>query len=170
MPAFSLRPLTRSALVALFALLTTSAATAQRSVDLNLGLSASKSVLGVSYTDGMNQLNVGLRGLGYSSRDGLFVAPGLAYNRYLTQNGFYATAGYTAFYYGGGDNGTPGLDDDREEGWEAGMLLTGFGKSFQFSRWGLHADAGLATPVSGDFARSWGLWFGGAVSWRFHLD
>jgi hypothetical protein len=148
-------------LVPVLAIISLTSASSQKSLDLNLGLSVSKSVLGAAYTDGMNQFNAGLYGFSYASRTGWFLEPGIAYNRYLTRNGFYVTSAYTFRYRD---------MKDENKGWESGLFLTGLGKSFQFTHWGLHADAGLSTPATADFARRWGWWFGGAVSYRFHLN
>jgi hypothetical protein len=153
----------------------------ESSVDLNLGLSASKSVLGLSYNNGRNQINVGLRGISYSGRDGFFLQPGIAYNRYLTDNGFYATAIYTLVYWGNDvtnfnfqSNGQGGYVVNEyvvyEKGWHSDLLMAGLGKSFQFTHWGIHLDAGLSTAANSEFGKVLGLWLGGGFSYRFHLD
>lgn len=152
-------------------------ANAQTSIDVNFGLSASKSVLGVSYTSGKNQVNVGLRGFAYSGRDGVYLQPGLSYNRYLTENGFYAWVAYVAEYHSQDSEelvrdpvtGSLGYAAVESKGWHPGFALTGLGKSWQFYRWGLHLDAGLSTPADARVGRTWGPYLGGAVSYRFHL-
>lgn len=153
-------------------------ASAQNSIDVNIGLSASKSLLGVSYTSGKNQVNVGLRGFAYSGRDGVYLQPGLSYNRYLTQNGFYAWVAYVAEYRSSDSerlawdpvNGNYVRQVEESKGWYPGFALTGLGKSWQFSHWGLHLDAGVGTPADRQVGRKWGPYLGGAVSYRFHLD
>ncbi len=150
---------------------------AQQSIDLNFGLSASKSVLGVSYTSGKNQVNIGLRGFAYSGRDGVFLQPGLSYNRYLAESGFYAWVAYIAEYQSDDIEGfvrdpvtgTIGYQVVERKGWYPGFALTGLGKSWQFTRWGLHADAGLSTPADSRFATKVGLYLGGGASYRFRL-
>lgn len=164
-------------LVYLGSLLTATTAVAQQSIDLNFGLSASKSLLGVSYTSGRNQLNIGLRGFAYSSRDGWHLQPGVSFNRYITENGLYAWLAYVPEYrsqdvealvgYGSG-SGFQYLVVE-EKGWHPGYALAGVGKSWQFTRWGLHLDAGLTTYAGSDFGRGVGLYLGGAASYRFHL-
>lgn len=152
-------------------------ANAQTSIDVNFGLSASKSVLGVSYTSGKNQVNVGLRGFAYSGRDGVYLQPGLSYNRYLTENGFYAWVAYIAEYRSGDSeglawdpvNGTFVHHVVESKGWHPGFALAGAGKSWQFSHWGLHLDAGVGTPADAQVGRKWGPYLGGAVSYRVHL-
>jgi hypothetical protein len=171
----------KSTLLFLWLVLSASVAAAESSVDLNFGLSPSKSILGVSYTNGRNQFNGGLRGIAYSSRDGFFLQPGIAYNRYLTDNGFYVTAIYTLVYLGSDlternfhPNGQGGLFADDEilyrKGWYSDLLMAGLGKSFQFTHWGLHIDTGIGTPANSKFGEIWGLWIGGGVSYRFKLD
>jgi hypothetical protein len=150
----------------------------QSSIDLNFGLSPSKSLLGISYTHNKNQFNIGLHGLGYSGRDGVLVQPGLAYNRYLTNNGFYASASYNAVYLSQDiqdltyDMGTSQFSyvTTERKGWHSGNFMLGLGKSWQFTSWGLHTDAGFGTPSTSDFGRSWGLYLGAAASYRFNLD
>lgn len=150
----------------------------QNALDLNFGLSASKSVLGLSYRRGDNDFNLGVRGFSYSSHYGLHLQPGIAYNRYLTDNGFYASVIYVPEFrskdvweYTFNSSADP-LERrvTEEKGWHPGYLLMGLGKSFQFTRWGLHADLGAATPADADFGRVWGLYIGAAASYRFNLD
>ena len=149
---------------------------AEKSLDINFGLSPSKSILGLSYANDMNQINFGLHGFAYQSSDGGYIMPGIAYNRYLTDNGFFATINYSFFYVNQTtrafvlNNGILEVESSKQKGWGSGMLGAGLGKSFQFTRWGLHADAGLATPATSDFGQAWGVWIGAGVSYRFHLD
>ena len=149
-----------------------------QSIDLNFGLSMPKSVLGLSYNYGRNQFNLGLRGLAYSTREGYFFQPGVAYNRYFTKNGFFGSVGLVTTYHNR-DLWEIDFSDTThlgrhivtdKKGWKAGLLFTGLGKSWQFHHWGLHADAGLATYANEDFARSWDYYLGGSASYRFHLN
>jgi hypothetical protein len=165
-------------LLLLSLLVSTSVSAAESSIDVNFGLSASKSVLGLSYTNGRNQLNAGLRGFAYNSRDGLLLQPGIAYNRYLTENGFYAAAIYLAKYYSQDVkeysfwNIANGIEPETEveKGWHSDLIMAGLGKSFQFTHWGIHLDGGVATNADSNFGTAWGLWFGGGFSYRFRLD
>jgi hypothetical protein len=150
----------------------------QHALDLNFGLSASKSVLGLSYRRDDHDFNLGIRGFSYSNQDGLHLQPGFAYNRYFTNNGFYASAIYVPEFrskdvweYTFNSSADP-LERrvTEEKGWHPGYLLMGLGKSFQFTRWGLHADLGAATRADADFGRVWGLYIGAAASYRFNLD
>jgi hypothetical protein len=148
------------------------------SIDLNFGFSAAKSALGFSYNHGRNQFTLGFHGLAYSTRDGYFFQPGVAYNRYFTKNGFFGSVGLVTTYHNRdiwqvdfSDTINPGRHVVTDEkGWETGIIFTGLGKSWQFHHWGLHVDAGLATTADEDFAREWGYYLGGAVSYRFHLN
>jgi hypothetical protein len=56
------------------------------------------------------------------------------------------------------------------KGWSAGTFFLGGGKSFQFTHWGIHLDAGFVTPADADIARAWGYWLGAGASYRFKLD
>jgi hypothetical protein len=171
----------KSALLFFSLLLASIVSAEDKSIDLNFGLSASKSVLGLSYTNGRNQFNGGLRGIAYSGRDGFFLQPGIAYNRYLTDNGFYATAIYTLVYWGN-DITDFNVQSDGQggyvvneyvvygKGWHSDLLMAGLGKSFQFQHWGIHLDAGLSTAANSKFGEVFGLWLGGGFSYRFHLD
>lgn len=150
----------------------------QKSLDLNVGISASKSIIGLSYRQGDHEFNAGLRGFGYNSHDGLLLQPGVAYNRYFTENGFYASAIYIPTYRSNDSHeftfnaGTNAWEYriTEEKGWHPGFFLVGLGKSFQFTRWGLHADAGGVTDATSQFGQSWGIYFGAAASYRFNLD
>jgi len=135
----------------------------------------SKSIFGLSYRDGNNEFNGGFRGLAYSSRNGFVAEPGLSYNRYLTRNGFYAFVGYSLLYLNRDQtelvfNETGHrYETTYEKGWHSDLLFTGIGKSFQFTRWGLHADAGIMTTADSDIGKRWGWSIGGAASYRFKL-
>ena len=149
---------------------------ADRSIDINVGLTPSKSILGLSYTNGMNQINAGLHGFAYHSSDGGYLMPGMAYNRYLTASGFYTTVNYNFLYVDQVsrsfvfNNGNIEVETSKQKGWLSGTLGAGLGKSFQFTRWGLHVDGGLATLANSQFAQAWGWWLSGAASYRFRLD
>ena len=154
----------------------------ERFIELNLGLSASKSVLGVSYTSGKNQVNVGLKQFWLQSPGenwSGFFQPGISYNRYLTSNGFYATATFAPYYsrdhlysmrFVGPDSNDYAFDSHFKKGWHMGDLFLGAGKSFQFTHWGIHVDGGFVTPADADIARAWGYWLGAGASYRFKLD
>lgn len=148
---------------------------AQKSIDLNMGFTASKSILGLSYTHDTHQIAGGLHGFSFSSREGWHVTSGIAYNRYLTASGFYATAIYSFSYVDLRNESLVPADvgwtyvTDPERGWVSEELMVGIGKSFQFTRWGLHLDGGLSTPATSRISRAWGWWFGAGASRRFRL-
>jgi hypothetical protein len=162
----------------LLALLLSIPGKAERSLDLNFGLAPTKSVLGLSYTVNETQLNAGIKGFWVGSR-GYLLQPGIGINRYFTSNGFYGSLSYAPVYLneeavrlrsvGPGPNDYV-LERYRDKGWKAGITFLGAGKSFQFTRWGLHLDGGFVTPADADFARSWGYWIGAGGSYRFKLD
>jgi hypothetical protein len=149
----------------------------KQSIDFNFGLSASKSILGFSFTTGKNQFNTGLRGLAYSGRDGYLVQPGFAYNRYITENGIYTSLIYVATYQSqnvqelvyNSETGSFSYQLAEQKGWDPGVLMAGLGKSWQYTHWGLHADAGIVTNAYSDFGTAWGFYLGGGLSYRFHL-
>jgi hypothetical protein len=136
------------------------AALAENHLALNVGLSAPKSLLGLSYASGMNEINAGLKGFRISGSGDYEILPGITYNRYFTGNGFYGSLTYSPGY----------RNEDQDEGWNAGKFFLGAGKTFQWPSWGLNVDAGLSTAATDDFARALGFWFGGGASWRFRLD
>ena len=133
------------------------AVSAEKYIDLNLGLAPSKSMLGVSYAQDLNEVNVGIKSFAFGNSGEYALQPGVSYNRYLKPGGFYGTATYLPVTFS-------------QEGVEAGSILAGIGKSFQFTSWGIHLDANLATPLTGEFAQAWGYWIGAGVSYRFKLD
>ena len=169
-------PLTYRLLLAI-ALLSLPAA-AERSLDIHLGIAPSKSLLGLGYTQGQNEFNVGLNGIVIGSR-GYWVMPRLGYNRYFTNNGFYGSVVYAPEYRNEDASALrftgPGPNDYvierwRIKGWEPGLIFIGGGKSFQFTHWGIHVDAHGVTPAGHDFAKAWGYSIGVGGSYRFKLD
>lgn len=153
-------------------------AKAESSLDLNFGLAPTKSVLGVSFTSGYDQLNVGVKGFVIGSR-GYLIQPGVTYNRYFTMKGFYGSLTYAPIYRNeevsrfrrtGPNVGDYEFETLHVTGWEAGTAFLGAGKSFQFTRWGLHVDGGFVTPADAEVAQRWGYWIGAGASYRFKLD
>jgi len=166
-------------LLAFFSALLSVPAWAERSVDLHLGVAPSKSLLGIAYAQDRNEFNAGLNGLWVNSSRGYWMMPRLGYNRYFTDNGFYASLVYapeyrneevTYFQRTGPGPGDYILLKEREKGWEPGVLFLGGGKSWQFTRWGIHVDAHGVTPADRDIARAWGYSIGVGGSYRFKLD
>ena len=152
-------------------------AIAETHLALDFGLSATKSTLGVSYLSDRNEFNAGLKGLAFSNSGEYFLAPGVSYNRYFTDNGWYGSLGYSPEYLVEDvfklRTVSPGVTTfviERESGWNWGKLYVGGGKNFQFTSWGVHLDAGIAIPVADDFEESGGLFLGIGGSYRFKLD
>jgi hypothetical protein len=168
--------------VLIFTGLACSPALPQTSLSGNLGLTLSKSIVGVSYTNGKNEWNFGLKdspilfGSRVMNDNGEF-QPGLTYNRRLTANGLYASATYAPVYNRPGNYAcNPGrfpLYGDRQcwdEGWNAGEVFLGAGKDFQWESWGITLDANLITPANRNFGTSLSFGLGAGMSYRFKLD
>lgn len=151
-----------------------------RFLGVNLGLSPSKTFLGGYYSWDRNQINLGTNLFAFTFEEGVFLAqPTLTYNRYLTDNGLYASVALqTTYLPESHDIYTPPTPPDtvgsyrtvHESDWDMPMIMTGIGKSFQFTNWGLHFDVNAITPLNDYFGKVWGLWVGGAASYRFKLD
>ena len=139
----------------LFVSCLTTRAGAEDYAALHFGLSASKSILGLSYSSGRNEVNAGLKGFAFTNSGDYAVRPGLTYNRTFTENGWYGGLGYAPEY---------------RDGWDTGDFMLGLGKSFQWPSWGLNVDANLLTAADGEFARTWGYWLGAGASYRFKLE
>lgn len=150
------------------------------SLDLNFGTTLSKSILGLSYVRGDGEVNIGLKGFEWVSSEGLTaVQPGITYIHRLTENDFYAGIGYIASHsrkrHGewAYDSTTAtwrfsGTRDVR--GWDPSNVSLGVGKSFRLSRWGLHLDANVYTPIDDRFGKSWAYRFGAGGSCRFKIS
>ena len=170
----------RSKLILIFLGLSTSTSIhAEEYLSLNAGLSVSKSILGVSYTRGQNELNIGLKGFVVSNSGEYVLQPGLTYNRYFTSNGWYGSIGYAPEYRNEDvliakylSPGTYTYHFKREKGWTAGGVLLGMGKNFQFTTWGVNLDGGLAVPLNRSELNQTplSLWVGAGISYRFKLD
>jgi hypothetical protein len=151
-----------------------------RYLGINLGVGFSKTFLGGYYSWDRNQINVGTDVLAFLFEEGILVAqPTITYNRYLTNNGLYATLGLqTTYAPESSEEYTPPVPPQtqgtyrtiREDDWKTPVLITGIGKSFQYSSWGLHFDASLLSPLNEYVGRVWAVWLGGAVSYRLHLN
>ena len=144
---------------------------------LDFGLSVTKSSLGLSYTSDRNEFNAGLKGFAFSNSGEYYLAPGLSYNRYFTDNGWYGSIGYSPEYLVQDvlksrvvSPGVTTLEIERERGWNWGDLYVGGGKNFQFTSWGVHLDGGLAFPLSKDADNSIEPFLGLGGSYRFKLD
>jgi hypothetical protein len=158
---------------------------ADKSVGFNVGIMASKSTLGISYLNGQNEVNVGLKNRpAYMFRSsGMYFQPGLTFNRYLGRSGFYGSLTYAPIYakmkhwdYLSGDLAysiqEPIVGDDYwiKEGWNSGEIFFGLGKSFQFTHWGIHFDGNLISPVTSQLGQTWFYQVGAGLSYRFNLD
>ena len=161
----------------LLSLTLTIPAIAETHLALDFGLSVTKSVVGVSYTSGSNEFTGGLKGFAFSNSGEYYLKPGITYNRYFTENGWYGSVGYAPQYLVEdvlkSKTVSPGVTTtiiERESGWNLGEAYLGGGKNFQFTSWGIHLDAGLAIPVVDDFVESTGLFLGIGGSYRFKLD
>lgn len=147
---------------------------------INLGIGYSKTFLGGFYTWDRNQINVGTDVLVFLFEEGILVAqPSITYNRYLTGNGLYTTVGIqTTYAPETHDVYTPPVPPQtqgtyrtiKDPDWKTSALITGVGKNFQFTHWGLNFDANLLSPINRYFGRVWGVWIGGGLSYRFHLN
>lgn len=161
-----------------FLTLTSLPAAAEKFIELDLGFAPSKSSLGASYTFDRNEINVGIKAFGFTSDGDYSIMPGITYNRYFTENGFYGSATYAPLYRSevsssGMISGQPydqiiGSRDG--SGWQAGAVFLGLGKTFQWKRWGINTDANLITPATDRFGKDWGFWIGAGASYRFKLD
>ena len=151
---------------------------ADKYLSLNFGLAPSKSILGLSYRTGANEINVGLKGFWVRSSGDYELQPGITYNRYFLK-GIYGGFTYVPLYrdeyvtYGtfvGPEPTDYAFETVHEKGWTRGLIFLAVGKTFQFTSWGINIDGGLATPVTSDFARTWGYKIGAGASYRFKLD
>lgn len=150
---------------------------AETHLALDFGLSVTKSNLGVCYMSGKDEFNVGLKGFAFSNAGEYYLAPGLSYNRYFTDYGWYGSVGYSPEYLVEDvvkprvvSPGVTAYDVHREKGWNWGELYLGGGKNFQFTSWGVHLDGGLAIPLVDNSTKSLELFIGIGGSYRFKLD
>ncbi len=162
--------------VILFSLALSIPSIAEKHLSLDFGLSVTRSILGLSYTSGKDQFSAGLKGFAFSNSGEYFLAPGVSYNRYFTDYGWYGSVGYSPEYivedvvrYRVISPGVTTLESHRENGWKWGELYFGGGKNFQFTSWGVHLDGGLAIPVGGEAANPLELFIGIGGSYRFKL-
>lgn len=152
---------------------------AQRSIDLNFGFATSKSNLGLSYAWERSEVNVGIKGFAWASRGGFTaIQPGITYLHRLTANNVYASVGYIASYsrtqysewvFDSTTATWTRLGTREVRGWDPSSLSVGLGKSFQFTRWGIHLDVNAYTPFDREFGRAWGYSLGAGGSYRFRL-
>lgn len=150
-----------------------------RYVGINGGLGLSKTFLGGYYAWGRNQINVGTDVIVFAPEEGVILAqPSITYNRYLTASGIYVMLGVQTTYspdsYEVYTAPTPPETEGtyrtvNKSSWRTPLLITGLGKSFQFTSWGLYCDVSILTPMDEYLGREWGVWVGGGVSYRFHL-
>ncbi len=154
---------------------------AQHYIETNVGLIPSKSSLGISVGAGSNEINVGLKGNPldlFATRD--FIAqPGITYNRLLHSSGIYGSFTYAPVYVKMDQSGSMtsvgvasrdpvvGSYYFMEDGWNAGEVFVGLGKSTQFGSWAVNVDGNVITPAKDGFVRSWFYQFGLGVSYRF---
>jgi hypothetical protein len=146
---------------------------------VNLGFGYSKPFLSGFYSWDRNQINVG-SGLFAATLDrGVYIAqPSITYNRYLTGKGLYASIGLLATYQT--DSFTEvreqaGLPDTtwstrkiKQADWTTPLIITGLGKNFQFTRWGIHIDASFSTELGKNFGNKIEPWIGAGLSYRFN--
>jgi hypothetical protein len=160
-------------------MITTTGAQAQKHIALNFGLNSTKPLLGLSYSAGKNEINAGVKGFGWSGRDGWApVIPGISYNRLLTSSNIYGSVGWILTRYetvqlSGTFDSTSSqwiLSERRVSSkWDPGLLTMGIGKSIQYTHWGIHIDASLLTSLDDRFGQSWKTVVGIGTSYRFHL-
>ena len=151
---------------------------------VNLGFALSKSVAGVSYAWGPNEVNLGLKSnpVEFWARHTL-VQPGLTLNRKLGPQDIYLSVTYAPIYLNLRQGAGPveivaregrsnfiGEPQYWEHGWNSGELFLGLGKTFQFTHWGFHLDANLITPATPDVGQAWAYWLWAGVSYRFRLE
>ena len=157
---------------------------AEKYVSLNVGPSPSKSVLGVSYTQGLNEINLGLKGLKLRPLvvDYNF-QPGITYNRYLAASGaaqgLYGGLTWAPTYHyrevkipmgSGSDPSAYTTESHSESGWLPGDVFAHMGRTFQFASWAINLDAGFTAPVAHTFAQDLDFGFGFGASYRFKLE
>jgi hypothetical protein len=158
-------------------------ALSSRHLDLHFGLSPSKSTLGIGIGDDLRELNAGLKNQPlewFATRD-VILQPGISYNHRIP-GGFQASATYAPVFVRFGENGPYDvfalsrrkslIGDDYwlKDGWNAGEIFIGLGRTFQFDRFGIIVDGNLITPATEDLARSWAYWIGFGISYRLRLD
>lgn len=146
---------------------------------LTAGLGLSKNFLGGYYSWDRNQINVGMDVIVFVPEEGLlFAQPSVTYNRYLTASGFYVMLGVQTTYAPDSyEVYTAPIPPEtqgtyrtvKEPSWRTPLFLTGGGKNFQFTNWGLYCDVSLLTPLDAHFAQTWGMWVGGGATYRFLL-
>jgi hypothetical protein len=157
-----------------------SQASSSRHLDLHVGLSPSKSSLGIGIGDEIREFTVGLKNQPlewFATRD-VILQPGISYNHHITW-GFYASATYAPVFVRFGEEGPydlltlsrrnplAGEDYWLKDGWNAGEIFVGLGRTFRFNRFGITLDGNLISPATEDLARSWSYWIGLGISYRF---
>ena len=146
---------------------------------INLGFGFSKPFLSGFYSWDRNQINAGTGLFAATFDRGVYIAqPSITYNRYLTAKGLYASVGVLATYQT--DSYTEvreqaGLPDTtwstlktKRPDWATPILLTGLGKNFQFTHWGIHIDASFGTELGKNFGNKIEPWVGAGLSYRFN--
>ena len=148
-------------------------------IDLNFGFTVSKSTLGVSYVRDGNELNLGLKRIGWSTDIGESdLNPGLTYIRSIGSWGQSVSAGIISrnerrnFAVPDADSGSTGFGYtivERNQ-WIDPVVTLGVGHTLQRPDWGLHVDANLGWPLQGIFGHDWQYTLGIGLSHRFTLN
>lgn len=164
---------TRSGWLVILTLTLSTAIHAQSYLALDFGISSTKPTLGASYQAGKNEFTAGLKMFGWASSGEYSLSPGIGYNRYFTENGWYGSLAYAPEYRVedvGTVSGTSTLSVERQKGWRAGNLSVGIGKQFQWTSWGLNLDGSVLSPANKNLGTDWAYWIGIGGSYRFKLD